>query len=499
LDESVTNHFKEVHNLPDEMQRVFIVDSLVDHIVSDTAWKEISVFEKGRDIVDSILKSILESESIPERDSLINLAHIKSWTYNKAETLDKDSRISNAFKDEDSRRREHLKVVYTYKDAVVIRIPRLPKSNLGQIDNLGKVLRWIVTTLGYTKDQLKISEDPTLGDAFALPARLERSLDSMTLALSGKTTSLERVEFTKTGFKANLVEMVAAIYMLRLNSHLLRKSKQSETITLDRLRNAFNDRAGLNESSVTSYLASLVKETLTELTKSAARMPGTFIHSVKQANDVKSNLGVIAKMGWTTKVVNPTKTIKVLLTKVLEESAGDLNPEPKITAKAKKPKAKATGVIPVTDENTPSGIKGKEFRLGLITLMPLIDPNSQKSVRDQIGTDLLSVRNKIVLDHFNTCIEACDAINLAYATRIALDKKSKATPQGFKSVKGKAVRLSAGKPIMDSLGQKYPNFSAVPKNIREQLCKLLHRKLTGRPADEEEEDASASEASDNEE
>jgi hypothetical protein len=368
---------------------------------------------------------------------------------------------------------------------LVVRVPDYDEENLGQLDNLGKYLRWGATVLGMKDPEVRTLKDPALGKSIPLPSRIERMMDNTIAALSlPPSESGEKAEF-KTGFKANLVELLAAVQLMRRYTGVVQKGTapkghKSVQISLEDLRNSINSRSGLKEHGIIPFTAIYVKAIFNELTKpNSKRFPGKWLHSLKVTNGVKNNIGVIYKLGYEAKVANAQKVLNVLKTGVrTKDSAKKKGPNGKVT-EPKRLSNETQELFTLDEKSNPDGISHRDFRLGALLLLPLIDPKDAKSPKDQISKDPLTVRDKKVLNFYSKNREIVDALNLAYATKAAVGKKnSKATVLGYKSAKYHAVRLSANCEWMDASGKTYTRLTEVPEHIRTFLLKILRRKLS---------------------
>jgi len=315
---------------------------------------------------------------------------------------------------------------------------------------------------------------------------IDNSLASFTLPASEMG---ERTEF-KTGFKANLVEMIAAIRLSRRYGGGLQKSPAPKghatvQVTLDDLRSTLNTRAGLNEHGVDRFIQIFVKSVFNELTKPNWKFfPGKWIHSLKQTNNVKNNVGIVYKLGYEPKVANYAKVLQVVNTRV-QPKAGS---KPIGRNKDGKPRfeSKSYEMVALDDKKNPEGINHQEFRLCMFLMLPLIDPKDKRSPKDQLLRDPLTVKDKHVCDFYSKNRDVVDAVNLAYATKVSVGRKgSKATPLGFKSARGHSIRLSANREWMDASGNKYQKLADVPEHTRTYLMTSLRRKISKEDSDSE--------------
>jgi hypothetical protein len=305
------------------------------------------------------------------------------------------------------------------------------------------------------------------------------------------------------GFKGNLVELLAAVRLLRryqgtLQSGVSSSGAKLPSVTLESLRKTINLRSGILEPGVSDFTKIIVKAVFNELTKpNSKHFPGAWINSAKVSNNVKNNIGIVYKLGYECKVPNAGKVLQVIkgpvrikpsivekLKKTIEAEVAPRGKIPddhlEILVSERLPqKTNANSEIYSIDEKTsPGGITHREFRLGVSLLLPLIDPKSEKSPKDQISTDPLSVRNRNQLGFYSKNRDVVDACNLAYATKAAVaNQKSKATVLGYESARGHTISLCANRTFMDATGREYQKFLDIPKNTRNFLLKLLHRNI----------------------
>jgi len=380
-------------------------------------------------------------------------------------------------------------------NTLVARIPSYDTTNTGQMDNLGKYLKWAVTVLGLKDPVVKILQDSSLGNAVVLPAKLERMMDNTISAISlPPQESGDRAEF-KTGLKANLVELLAATKLLRKYQGSLQKvpapkGKKSLTTSLDDLRASFNGRAGLNEHGLPAFTAIFVKSVLNELTKpNNSRFPGKWMNSLKVTNGVKSHSGILYKLGFESAVANPQKTIAVVRTTIAEKvSDAKSKTKTKETPEHRDSKKKFDLLVQTKDK-VPDGINHREFRLGAFLLLPLINPKSKEGPKDQLSRDPITVREKTITNFYKENRDVVDAMNLAYATMKAIGKKgSKASPLSYRSARGHAISLTANREWMDANGTKYPKLMDVPEHCRNFLLSFFNRKLVEEDSDSDNEE-----------
>jgi hypothetical protein len=494
---------EESSQLPISQRKAVYKDCLLDILVDSPEWKTIASRQDLVRVITSLVRSNLDIKpALEETEFIRDLSTLADLVYN-SESIDKTQRLVEALKSNPDNQEASKAYMAVTGDTLAVRIPAYDTENTGQTDALGKYLRWACALLGLKDPKVKLLPDSTLGNSIQLQARTERMIDNTTAALSlPPSESGDRAEF-KTGFKANLVELLATIKLMRKYSGSVQKGiapkgKMITPITLDDLRKSVNGRAGLNEHGITPFTAIFVKSVFNELTKPQNdKFPGLWIHSLKASNGVKSNLGVVYKLGYECKVASTQKVISVIQGQVREKKPSD----PKAAKKASestKDSDKKFEVITANSKTVPNGISHREFRLGAFLLLPLIDPKDKRSPKDQLSVDILTLKEKSILNFYSKNRDVVDATNLAYATKSALGHKgTKASTLGYRSARGHAIALTANRVWQDATGKEYQKLMDVPEHIRNFLLHLLNRKLVegeAEPEDESgEEEVSASE------
>jgi hypothetical protein len=443
-----------------------------------------------------LISSIVDRELIIE-PSLERTGFIKELTslsnlFISAESISTTERLVNSLNASESTLNPNLPNMVVSGNTLAVRIPAYDTSNLGQVDNLGKYLRWCVTMLGLKNPEVKILPDSKLGNAILLPTKIERMMDTTIASMTISAEAGDRAEF-KTGFKANLVELLAAVRLMRRYQGSLRKATApkghgSAQVTLEDLRKSINGRSGLNEHGLPPFIAILIKGIFSEMTKpNFTNFPGKWLNSLKNTNGTKSNIGIIYKLGYETSVPNSNKVTSVVMNTVTMKTPVE---EPSKKGKEPRRDSKPKPELSVqTKQKVPDGISHRDFRLAAFLLLPLIDPKAKESLKDQIMTDPLSVKSKKVLGFYNRNRDVVDATNLAYATKAALGKKgSKATLLGYKSSRGHAIHLTANRVWMDKNGVEYSKLFDVPEHVRNFLLSHFNRRLSAEDSDSDEEE-----------
>jgi hypothetical protein len=463
---------------------------MLDLLLFEEGWKTVASPQDAIQLIRAFVTSQLIIEpQLTNTEFCKDLAQSADLCIN-SQSISETERLANAIAlSNDAKEHSARQNVVVSGNMIAVRVPSYDTSNTGQIDNLGKHLRWAVTLLGIKNPVVKILPDEKMGNSITLPSKIERMFDSTIASLSLPQESGDKAEF-KTGLKANLVELLAAIKLMRKYQGALQnapapKGKKSLQTTTEDLRKSVNGRSGLNEHGLSAFTSIFVKAIFNEITKPTfTRFPGKWINSLKMTNNTKTNVGIIYKLGYECTSSSSQKLISVIKNTVETKEAANDNSKGK--AKATKDVAKAKFVLKEqTKENTPDGISHREFRLGVSMLLPLIDPKAKQSPKDQISVDPLTIRNKTITNFYKKNRDIVDAVNLAYATKQALGKKdSKATLGGYKSARGHAISLTANRKWQDATGVEYTKLTDIPEHIRDFLLSILNRKLIEGNAEE---------------
>jgi len=357
-----------------------------------------------------------------------------------------------------------------------VRIPDINKENAGQIENLGLFLDTIKVCLGVEPSNIKLVFDSSLGKELFMPAGIQRLLTGMV----GSARSIDgsfagTVYKMTTGVLMNLVEMLAAMKLLRDRAGLLRDYPASKgpdgkyhphpQTNLEVIKAKFNEESGLKAPGIPAYITNMVLSILAQLVKPTNKhFPGAWIHALKVRNGTKSSDAIVAKLGYKPIVVAPNKVLSVLLTKTEEK-----NSKVSIVPKSKEM------------ETAEDCCDFREFRAGITLLLPLLTSRGNISKKD-ISVDPLTVKTGGVVALYKDMKDSIDALDLAYSIKVALSnpKNKTATPQHFIAARGKFLNTFSGQEtFMDARGEVYERYSELPEHCRMFLEKTLNKKIVG--------------------
>jgi hypothetical protein len=357
---------------------------------------------------------------------------------------------------------------------LTVRIPDVPQDKEGDLQNVGHLLNFAMSLLALKSDQLQIVRDKELGVACPLPAQQQRLLDHIKVSAEDPSGEyLGQVFEFKSGFKANLVEIQAALRILNSKSEMVRvrPSRKGEApisaTTREELKAKYNLQAGLNVSSQAFGLR-FIKNVLAVLVRpSNKQFPSGWISAAKKRNEVKAAEGLLHCLGYTYKVCPDIKVESVLKTDTTTDPKGVEKLHPK-------------------GENFKFGYA--EFRTAVALTLPKITPNSDLAYDKQVKQDVLGIKSVQTLKAFTSPKRAnlVDATNMAFAIyQSCSNPKSKAKAEHFKNARNHVLNASNLVDLVDATGTSYNKFSDIPEKVQKYLAKRYGYTLSSKRSREE--------------
>jgi len=248
--------------------------------------------------------------------------------------------------------------------------------------------------------------------------------------------------------------------------------EEVHVVTLQELKQSFNSRTGLNDKSK-SIPGLLLKTVLSIITSSTNRVfPGGWIKSNRSINQVKSDIGLAFKMGYSERCPDYHKLEMVL------GWTATTNPK---------------GVLLLKDQRGEEfkNWTFQEFRAGCRLTAPFLDNSSTKTFDQQRKVEPLKIKSEETLKAFssNQYYKCINTLNRAYAFLTSLQKggkSSKTKVVNYVDARNEFLRLSDKIPIIDGTGVEYTKLSSLPSPVYQYCAKLFR---WGRKALDGEEEA----------
>jgi hypothetical protein len=344
---------------------------------------------------------------------------------------------------------------------VTLRVPAINIESDDQVLGLSNLINFCATILQVKAENIELCADKTLGDSLDIPKPIQKLVADLTASARDPRGSFAGPIFqSSSGFKGNLVAILAAVKLLFEKSEFIRKRparSKGEKVVVDNttsLLKLFNTQAGLDVSNK-GYCFLFVKTVLAMCVKPLhTNFPGGWMKACKDINGVKSHEGLLVKLGYSLKVADSHKLKNVIFT-----DAPQIGDSP-------------NAMRPFNDKE--DSLTYIEFRAVVALILPKLDSTSKANFDEQLKVDPLKVRSKHTLDAYKAKREKCvDALNIANAYKISIDspRKSKTKPVHYEAARNHVLKLSHDIPLIDARGQEYSTFNDIPESVRKYLRK----------------------------
>jgi hypothetical protein len=382
-----------------------------------------------------------------------------------------------------------LSVMVTVKGVriLTVRTPVLADGQKrdGYEANLAVLLSFACKALDINVSNLRVVPDTDLGSEVRLPAEIGSLISNMVGNLESSLIKFNgEIHELPSGFKGNLVDILAAIYELRRHEDvisrpvkILASDKDQKTTTTTELMEVFNIRTGLKQTG-SIYSANLMRSILGLLTRGSNKhFPSRWLHGVREQNGVKSSEGLLSSLGWDCTLPSQYKFKTVLFTDCFEKGNGFV-------------------IKPISAQNYPDGLGWKELRSAIVFALPFLDPQPGKPVEEQLRYQQLGGENKCALRFFKQNRRLVATLNKAFGTLQAVkSSKGKTSPKFYQALRNKVLADTANITFLDKTGREYPSLASLPEHLQGWFKKtFLYKKVqeaTKRPAqDSSDQDSS---------
>jgi hypothetical protein len=408
---------------------------------------------------------------------------MKIWMFCSGITLPEDSAISKLLKAvKIAKDRKAPTFLLTHPNGVshlTVRVPCLGDKDEAGMKTLTHILRFNMTMLGVKFENLKIIKDQSLGSTCSLPAAIGKAMDSL-MASAGTSRGLSAdppFKF-KNGFEANLVESLAALRLLNTKRLFIRTKPAKKVakgprppapipVTESDLRELILQKLGLKSPTLVVTLSiNMLRWTINAMCSTHNRtFPGGYICAAKDRNGVKTNEGLLLRMGYVPKTPSGSSIISVFSTGTQE-----------IT----KDGVKSIKLCDLDKKSNPNGIDFRSYRTAMVLCCPKLSDSSDDEMIKQLNVNDVDVKSAHTLRAFNEpeMRILCDELARAYGAKISLKvKDTKTKPVHYRAEKNAVVNASANLNFYDSVGNTYKNLDDVPLSIRRFVAKTFNYKL----------------------
>nr|USW07213.1 hypothetical protein [Erysiphe lesion-associated ormycovirus 4] len=337
---------------------------------------------------------------------------------------------------------------------IVVRIPELSKEDSNSFESFSSIMSLLHYCTGVAVENMSYIMSDELGTSIRFEQVHIKLIDELTASAS-MPSGVFPGEVIKVGdYQCNLPSILASLHFLaRKSAYLRKRSPQGKekvyTVCSQELRNTFNSRTGLNDKSK-SYSTMLLKAALAVITSTTNRtFPGGWIKANRDINRVKSDNGLLYKLGYTEKIPYSNKILSVLNNTVRT-----------------KPDSKLHIVNQATPEHPDWNFL--EFRAGATLFAPFINHLSGEEFSKQIKREPLSCKNVATIDTFSNTkyYKTINTLNRAHALLLTVGKGgSKTKPIHYEIARNEFLHSCAKIPIIDGHGTERTKLSDLPEPV----------------------------------
>jgi hypothetical protein len=463
--------------LPKDLRGLYCEDLLLDAILQQKSIEGVTEVPKLRKIIAFTLWKCIE-----KTDALI-AGRLEERLFNKALLflngikIDGNEKLVSLLKLAEKANKDTLPLLVVAKNQdgdgfCTIRIPRVDMNDGLNIDNIGLLMKFTSALLRVKLERIKLLQDSDLGDSISINKSQNTIMENL-ISSSQQPSGifLGDIYSFPNGFQANLPGILAAMSLFSKYKQYLRvkpkarNESKSLRVNYSDLQETFNLKSGLKGKN--DFVSLLMKETFKILVGPSTRnFPGGWVHSLRNMNKTKSTVGILFHMGWVEITPLKSKIYDVIYNTVIEKEGGRKSI--------------------INYKKLPRGASFLEFRTAVAMLMPMIDPESEIPLKDQISVDPLRITDENILAGYTPVPQQrmVDKLNHANALKQSVAvSASKTRPVHYEMARNELLHLSDKVKITDARGTIYPSHQELPKKVfsflKDQFSFTLKREREG--------------------
>jgi hypothetical protein len=463
------NLWEEALTLPKAAREAFMEDSLTDMFASNIVDNPITSPQEATLYVRTNLPRYVQGHTALSISGAVERIAVKLLLFSTGKPAPRDGKLGKLVREVKLADKYKAPLVQLYhvkgSPKLYVRLPGLKDTDTASKAAFESLMTLMHYTTGVKAEDMFFNMDTSLGDSLHFDSTSLKLIDELTSSAALPSGAFPG-EVLKIGdYKCTLPTILASLHFLARKQNFLRKrdpqnKEEVKQVTASELRASFNIRTGLSDKSK-SYPAMLLKAALAVSVSSTNRVfPGGWIKSNRELNGVKSDSGLLYKMGYTEKVPFHHKLLSVIHNEVSINPAG-----------------KAHVVNKSGKEN--NSYSFLEFRAGTVFTAPLLNHTLTDGMDTQCKREPLSVKSEVVLDNFsdNKYHKAINSLNRAHALLTTVNKgNAKTKPIHYENARNEFFHLCAKVPIKDGCGGNHHNLSDLPTPIYEYCRKTFRFK-----------------------
>jgi hypothetical protein len=344
-------------------------------------------------------------------------------------------------------------------EILLITLPDVRDSPTDVKESSAYYVHFIKSMIGVKDVNVRLRFDRSLGNVVKFPASVKSMCDKLLDAQKSSTgqVGLRTISYP-SGFKGTLVGTICAQRVLKKYLGIFRK-KTPKATNLQVLRDAVKSAFGFQQPGANPYVKALILQTIALMTNEDRQyFPASFYKACKDDNGIKSNEGILDRLGYTRLMPQPNKVKFVAQHRFETDDKG-----------------KPTKIIPTDKELLP---RNQEYHAAVKILLPLIKQDNKVSLSDQMKSPELHLTD-VSRSFYKEKAECVDAFGKAYAFSSAFSKgKTRKTRLVHVSNEiGKCARRVDKQlaQYRDAEGNTYGEYMDIRYPLRKFMEEFLHR------------------------
>jgi hypothetical protein len=463
----VTEEWIESKLLPTATRNAYFEDILLDSLLSKVGETQLKTIADAKIFTTTTLEKWVKIDIAATVSGAIDRLAMRVFIFNNTKRLEKDSKLGKLLKIADrSLTIKNPIVSQAYertKSTLVLTFPEFDESDEATAKAVSHLIALACALHSTKPENVSILRDRTYGSGkVTISSTMNKLIDAfISSAHHPQGLYLGEVFNYPTGFKGNLVTLLAAMRLLNIKGEFVRKRKFAKDsgkspVSFNSLQETFNTLSGLKTDNSMAYTVNCVKAILSSSVKAHNKgFPGGWINSSRSINLVKSDFALINLLGWTEKVPSHHKLVEVIFNTVdtpNEETGADKHK-----------------LVNITQDKR--HFSHREFRTAVALTLPRIVFKNRKPEAD-VKLDPFSVRDLAICNNF--CRDRrdllVDRLNESYGFRVSLkNPKSKTREIHYKMSRDRLLAESANIPLINAEGEVFDTFSDLPKAIQKYL------------------------------
>jgi hypothetical protein len=443
-------------------RNAYFEDILLDSLLAGVGETPLNSYADAERFTQSKLDSWVKIDLSAIAAGSVRRLAMRVLLFNSSTTLEKGSKIGKLLKIADRSLTLKNPIISQAFDKnvskLVFCLPDYDEEDEPTLKTVSHIISLGCALHSTKPENVAISKDKAYGEGkLTISSSLSKLIDTLVSSAHHPQGLYLGEAFTfKSGYKGNLVVILAAMRLLNMKGEFIRKRKFSKDsskapTSFNELQETFNTLSGLKTDKTMTTTLNCVKSILNSCVKAHNKgFPGGWINASRSLNLVKTDFAVINLLGWVEKVPSQHKLLEVLFNTV----------DP---LESDKDKSKFKLVNITSDKRN---FSHREFRTAVALCLPRLTKPS--TIDADLKLDPFSVKDLAITNYF--CSDRrdilVDRLNEAYGFKVSLkNPKSKTKEIHYKMSRDRLLAESANIPLV-AAGVKFDSFSDLPKTTQ---------------------------------